>query len=132
MSLRTLFSLCAIVGVCAFVLAPQPVVSAAEGPTLASGGPLTFGPDNVLFIADNAGAKIVALELGDLASGGTPGTKDVAGIDQQIAALLGTDARAIQINDLASSPTLAREAHHLALKWCASPAGSGPPNAAQV
>jgi hypothetical protein len=105
MSLRTLFSVCAIVGVCAFVLAPQPVVSAAEGPTLASGGPLTFGPDNVLFIADNAGAKIVALELGDLASGGTPGTKDVAGIDQQIAALLGTDAREIQINDLAISPT---------------------------
>ena len=105
MLLRTLFSLCALVGLCAFLLAPQPAVSAAEGPTLMSGGPLTFGPDNVLFIADNTGAKIVALELGDRVSGGTPGTKDVPGIDQKIAALLGTDAREIQINDLAISAT---------------------------
>ena len=105
MSLRTLFSLCALVGLFAFLLAPQPAVSAAEGPTLASGGPLTFGPNNVLFIADNAGAKIVALELGTRVSGGTPGTKDVPMIDQKIAALLGTDAREIQINDLAISST---------------------------
>ena len=105
MSLRTVFSVCALVGLCAFVLAPHPAVSAAEGPTLMSGGPLTFGPDDVLFIADNAGAKIVALELGDLVSSGTPGTKDVPGIDQKIAALLGTDAREIQINDLVVSAT---------------------------
>ena len=105
MSLRILFSLCALVGLFAFFGAPQPTVSAAEGPTLMSGGPLTFGPDDVLFIADNAGAQVVALELGDLVSGGTPGTKDVPGIDQKIAALLGTDAREIQINDLAISPT---------------------------
>ena len=103
MSLRTLFSLCALVGLFAFLGAPQPAVSAAEGPTLMSGGPLTFGPNDVLFIADNAGAKIVALELSGLVSSGTPGTKDVAGIDQKIAALLGTDAREIQINDLAIS-----------------------------
>ena len=105
MSLRKLLSLCALVGLCAFFLAPQPAASGAEGPTLVSSGPLTFGPDNVLFIADNAGATIFALELGDLASGGIPGTKDIQGIDQQIAALLGTDAREIQINDLAISPT---------------------------
>ena len=103
MSLRTLFSLCAVEGLFVFLLAPQPTVSAAEGPTLMSGGPLTFGPGNVLFIADNAGAKIVALDLSDLVSSGTPGTMDVAGIDQKIAALLGTDAREIQINDLAIS-----------------------------
>ena len=105
MSLRRLFSLCALVGLCAFVLTPPAAVSAAEGPTLLSGGPLTFGPDNVLFIADNAGAQIVALELGGMVSGGTSGTKDIAGIDQKIAALLGTDAREIQINDLAINPT---------------------------
>jgi hypothetical protein len=105
MSLRRLFSLCALAGLCAFLVAPHPALSAAEGPTLESGGPLTFGPDDVLFIADNAGAKIVALEMGDRVSSGTPGTKDVPGIDQKIAALLGTDAREIQINDLAISPS---------------------------
>ena len=105
MSLRTLLSLFAVVALCGFLLAPQSALSAAEGPTLISGGPLTFGPDNVLFIADNAGAKIVALELGDRASGGTPSTKNTPGIDQKIAALLGTEAREIQINDLAIHPT---------------------------
>jgi len=105
MSIRTPIALCALVGLFACLLALQPAVSAAEGPTLVSGGPLTFGPDGVLFIADNDGAKIVALELGDQVSSGTPGTKNVPGIDQQIAALLGTDAREIQINDLAISPS---------------------------
>ena len=105
MSLRTWLPLFALVGLCAFLLAPQSAVSAAEGPTLVSGGPLTFGPDDVLFIADNADAKIVALELGDRVSSGTPGTKNMPGIDQKIAALLGTDAREIQINDLAINAT---------------------------
>ena len=37
-------------------------------------------------------------------AGGAPGTKDVAGIDQKIAALLGTDAASITVTDLAIHP----------------------------
>ena len=104
MSLRTLFSLCALAGLFVFLLASQPAVSAAKGPTLVSGGPLAFGPDNILFIADNAEAKIVAIDLGGQVSGDTLGTKSVSGIEKEIAALLATNAREIQINDLAVSP----------------------------
>lgn len=105
MSRRTPFSLCAVVGLFVFLLAPSSTLLAAEGPSLGAGGPLTFGPDDVLFIADNARAKIVALQLGAQASGEVAGTKDVANIDRHIAALLGTGANEIQINDLAISPT---------------------------
>jgi len=105
MSHRTPFSLCAVVGLFVFLLAPSPTLLAAEGPSLGAGGPLTFGPNDVLFIADNGRAKIVALQLGAQASGDVAGTKDVADIDRHIAALLGTGASEIQINDLAISPT---------------------------
>jgi hypothetical protein len=74
------------------------------GPTLQSIGPLAFGPDGVLFAADNRGAVIYALELGDKAAGKTPGTANVAGIDAKVAAMLGTDARELAIEDLAIEP----------------------------
>ena len=74
------------------------------GPQFKSAGPLAFGPENVLFVADNLAAVIYALELDGQASGKTAGTKDVPGIDQKIAGLLGTDAREITITDLAIHP----------------------------
>ena len=95
------------VGILALALAAAPQLSAnsaGTGPVMESGGPLTFGPDGILFVADNQGAAIYALEMASHVSGSVPGTKDVAGVDQKIAALLGTDAREIQINDLAINP----------------------------
>ena len=55
--------------------APAPQTPATA---LQSIGPLTFGPDGVLFAADTQAATIYALELGEQANGGAPGTKDVA------------------------------------------------------
>ena len=108
MSPRTLLKLCAVIGVLCLAGSLHPALSAdigeGTGPALKSGGPLAFGPDAVLFIADNRGAAIYALQMGDRLSGGAPGTKDVAEIDHKIAALLGTDAREIAINDLAIHP----------------------------
>jgi hypothetical protein len=72
--------------------------------TLQSIGPLAFGPDGVLFAADRQAAAIYAIDLGTQAAGGAPGAKDVAGIDQQIASMLGTEAKEIQITDLAVHP----------------------------
>ena len=43
----------------------QPTVN----PNLTSAGPLAFGPENTLFIADNMAARIFALRLGDQESG---------------------------------------------------------------
>ena len=107
MSIRSLATVVGVIALASLSMAGPPVLSAPEtdvGPTLESGGPMTFGPDDVLFVADNRAATIYALEMGSLVSGGSPGTKDVVGIDQSIGALLGTDAREIQITDLTISP----------------------------
>ena len=109
MTTRTLFTLgVAVAGlVVAGATAPPPLSAAANagvGPELESTGPITFGPDGTLFVADNRAAAIYALDLATHGSGTLPGTKDVSAVDQKIAALLGTDAREIRIADLAVNP----------------------------
>jgi hypothetical protein len=73
-------------------------------PDLKSMGPLAFGPDGILFVADTKSAAIVAIATGDTApaSGGKPFKVD--GINQKIAAVLGTSTNQILINDLAVNP----------------------------
>jgi hypothetical protein len=75
------------------------------GPTFQSIGTLAFGPQGVLYAADPLAATIFAVDLGAQAAGAVQGTKDVPGIDQKIAALLGTDAASVTISDLAVHPT---------------------------
>jgi hypothetical protein len=74
------------------------------GPDLQSVGPMTFGPDGVLFAADTKSATIFALDLGTQAGGGKTGAADVAAIDGKIAALLGTEPSAIAVTDLVIHP----------------------------
>ena len=106
---RKLIILTVVIGIIGLINALPSNLSAnadtGTGPPLLSGGPLTFGPNETLFIADNQGASIYALEMGQLLTGEQTGTKDINGIDQQIALLLGTDAREIQIYDLAVNPS---------------------------
>jgi hypothetical protein len=74
------------------------------GPSFTSIGPLNFGPDGTLYAADRQAASILALDLGAAATAATPGTKDVPGIDQKIAAMFGTAATDISITDLVVHP----------------------------
>ncbi len=78
--------------------------SLAKGtPEVKSAGPLAFGPEGVLFVGDPLGATIFALDTGDrTASAG--GAINVQGIDGKVAQLLGTDAKGVQIVDLAVNP----------------------------
>jgi len=87
-------------------LAPSGVAAlgAATGPQLRSIGPLAFAPDGMMYAADSLGSTIYALDLGTQATGGAPGTANVAGIDQKIAAMLGTEAKDIAITDLVVHP----------------------------
>jgi hypothetical protein len=89
----------------------QAAPGGVSGP-LRSAGVLTFGPDNVLFVGDIAGAKIHAFALRDkdltsqtdVISGNFQnfeGRDHVAGLDQKLAALLGTTIDKIVINDMA-------------------------------
>ena len=80
------------------------VAETGQGPALTSIGPMTFGPDGTLFAADNQAAAVFGLDLAAQASGAVPGTKALDGIDQKIAAMLGTGAREITITDLIVHP----------------------------
>ena len=84
------------------VATAEPQAPAAQA--LQSIGPLAFAPDGVLFAADRQAATIYAIDLGAKATGGAPGAKDVTGIDAQIASMLGTDPKEVQITDLAVHP----------------------------
>ena len=76
----------------------------AGNPDLQSAGPLTFGPDGILFVGDSKGGAIFALDTGE-ADGPKPKVQfAVAGVGQEVAALLGTSPDDILINDLAVSP----------------------------
>jgi hypothetical protein len=67
-------------------------------------GPLTFGPDGILFVADTKAAAIVAIATGDTKRATGANLLKVEGINQKIAALLGTTADQILIEDLAINP----------------------------
>lgn len=70
---------------------------------LTSTGPLAFGPDGILFAADTKAAAIVAIATGDTKAANANSVK-VEGINQKIAALLGTSAEQILIDDMAVNP----------------------------
>jgi hypothetical protein len=77
-------------------------VTSGVGPTMQSIGPLTFGANGVLYAADPQVATIFAIELA--AGTAAPGTAAIEGIDQKVAALLGTDAAEISMTDLVVDP----------------------------
>ena len=78
--------------------------SAGVAPAFESIGPMTFGADGVLFAADVHAATIYAVDLGMAGTGTVPGTKSIPAVDQQIAAILGTDVREVIVTDLAVHP----------------------------
>src|SRR5436305_14945669 len=103
--LLKLAALLVLVAVTAYGPATVQVTGAVEtAASLTSVGPLTFSPDGVLYAADPRAATIYALDLGAQAAGGAPGTANVTGLDQKLAAMLGTAAGEIQIADLAVHP----------------------------
>src|SRR5262245_8940962 len=70
---------------------------------LKSAGALTFGPDGVLFVGDSIGGAIVALDTADRTPAKTAAI-NVEGLDQKIAALVGTTPDQIMVNDVAVNP----------------------------
>jgi len=66
-------------------------------------GPIAFGPEGILFVADSKSAAITALETQDKSASAGKELK-VEGVNQKIAALLGTAADQILIDDMAVNP----------------------------
>ncbi len=90
-------------------LIPAGLLFAADGGSkagkavLKSAGPLAFGPNGVLFIGDSAAASILAVETGDTtAHAASP--VEVKGVNEKIAAMLGTTPDQIMIQDVAVNP----------------------------
>ena len=73
-------------------------------PEIKSINALTFGPDGVLFIGDGKSATVFAIDTKDAGLVDKPNPVDIKNIDQKMAALLGTDARNITIQDIAVNP----------------------------
>src|SRR5215470_3372837 len=73
-------------------------------PEFKSMGPLAFGPDGILFVADSKAAAITAIATGDTKSAANAKPLKVEAINQKIAALLGASADQILITDLAINP----------------------------
>src|SRR5262245_2426502 len=73
-------------------------------PAVHSVGAITFGPDGILFVADNREAKIFAIDVRDTAApGGAPIELDA--LDDRIAAYLGCGREDISIRDMAVHPS---------------------------
>jgi len=73
-------------------------------PDWKSAGPLAFGPNGLLFLADTQGGAIFAVDTGDVKPDSAGGPLKVEGINEKIAALLGTTAKSISIADMAVNP----------------------------
>ena len=73
-------------------------------PDLKSMGPLAFGPEGILFAADTRGAAIFAIATEDTTPAHGSHPLKVEAVNQKIAALLGTAADQILIDDLAVNP----------------------------
>jgi hypothetical protein len=71
---------------------------------LKSAGALAIGPDGILFVGDSAGGAIFALDVNDKATAKAAGTVEIAAINEKIAALLGTTADQIALNDVVVNP----------------------------
>jgi hypothetical protein len=78
--------------------------------SLKSAGPIAFGPEGILFVADTKAAAIVAIATGDTQPATGSSTFKIEGINQKIAGLLGTTAEQILINDMAINP-ISRQAY---------------------
>ncbi len=85
--------------------ADEPRYGLKEGaPDIKSAGTLAFGPPGILFVADPTGAAIFAIDTGDSPTASAAKAIKVEAINEKVAALLGTAAADIAINDLAVNP----------------------------
>ena len=84
--------------------AQDAAVASGVGPSMQHMGPISFGPDAVLFAADAEAVQVYALDLAAQVGGAAPGATSITAIDEQIAATLGTSADNLLVTDMAVHP----------------------------
>ena len=85
---------------CAAILAFGATTMQTGKAGLKSAGALAIGPDGILFVGDTAGAAIYALDVNDKTPAKGSANVEVKGINEKIAAMLGTAADQILIQDV--------------------------------
>src|SRR4029077_5998764 len=93
-------SLTALLALSAVAFAAPAGLDQSGKPDLKSAGALAFGPKGVLFVGDPQGAQIFAIDVGTAPKDAIGANFKLEGADQKIAALLGTKADDITINDV--------------------------------
>ena len=74
-------------------------------PNIGSVGPITFGPDDVLFVADNVSATVFAIDVADPSPDAVDsGPFDLDNVDTRLAAFLGCSRDKVGIRDMAVHP----------------------------
>jgi hypothetical protein len=73
-------------------------------PDIKSAGAIAFGPDGILFVGDTKGAAVFAIATDDTKAEKSAGKLHAEGLNKQVASVLGTEADAVTINDLATNP----------------------------
>jgi hypothetical protein len=74
-------------------------------PEIRSVGPITFGPDDILFVADNVSATVFAIDVSDPGRDAVgSGPFDFDNVDTRLAAFLGCSPDEVGIRDMAVHP----------------------------
>jgi len=73
-------------------------------PAVQSINALAFGPDGILFIGDSKSATVFAIDTKDKTVVEKSAAVEIKTVDQKIAAVLGTEAKNIRIQDIAVNP----------------------------
>ena len=100
---------------------------------LKSAGALAMGPDGILFVGDSVGGAIVALDVDDRTPSKSGASLEIKGINEKIAAMLGTAADQILIQDVVVNPDLEKRLHRgfpRTRRRCRFPSSCAPPRVA--
>ncbi|HYF29526.1 MAG TPA: hypothetical protein VD993_00255 [Chitinophagaceae bacterium] len=89
-------------------------------PSIQSISAIAFGPDGILFVGDSKSGAVFAIDTKDKTMVEKASTAEIKNIDQKIAAVLGTEAKNIRIQDIAVNPVSKKI-------YCAVQASNGTP-----
>lgn len=73
-------------------------------PDIKHAGPMAFAPHGILLVGDTLNAAIYAIDTGDDQAASGEKLLNIEGVNQKIAAMLGSDASETVINDMAVNP----------------------------
>ena len=77
-------------------------------PDLKSAGTLAFGPDGIIFVGDQKGAAVFAIDTADGKGKAAEVSLNLVGVADRVAKALNVSAKDVKVNDLAVNPATGR------------------------